>query len=306
MPRTLRAIAVVTDSTAYLPDEALDRVGRKGGADRLTTVPLHVAISGDQRREGLDVSSSAIVGALNSRRAAVTTSRPAPAEFAAVYRQLLDQGATGVVSVHISARLSGTYEAAVLAAAEFGDRVLVVDSHATGMGLGFCVLAALAAAIDGQDILAVRDAATVAIGRTTMVFYVDTLEFLRRGGRIGAASALLGTALSVKPILSVGPSGVLVRERVRTAGRALSRLADLAVEAAGESTVDVAIHHLASATRAEELAATLVERLGGQLRRSYLTEIGAAVAVHVGPGMVCAVVHRLDVTRQPDVAHQPG
>jgi DegV family protein with EDD domain len=294
MPRTLRAIAVVTDSTAYLPDEALDQAGSRRGVDRLTTVPLHVAISGDQRREGLDVASAAIVRALNSRRTAVTTSRPAPAEFAAVYRELLDRGAPGIVSVHLSARLSGTYEAAALAAAEFGDRVLVVDSHATGMGLGFCVLAALGAAVEGQDAMAVRDAVTAAIGRTTMVFYVDTLEFLRRGGRIGAASALLGTALSVKPILSVGPSGVLVRERVRTAGRALTRLADLAVEAAGESTVDIAVHHLDNPTRAEDLAATLVERLGGQLRRSYLTEIGPAVAVHVGPGMVCAVVHRLE------------
>lgn len=294
MRRTLRAIAVVTDSTAYLPDTALSRVGANGAADRLTTVPLHVVISGDQLREGLDVASPAVVRALDSRRTAVTTSRPPPAEIAAVYQRLLDQGATGVVSVHISARLSGTYDAAALAAAEFGDRVLVVDSHATGMGLGFCVLAALAAAGEGHDLAAVRDAATAAIGRTTMVFYVDTLEFLRRGGRIGAASALLGTALSVKPILSLGPSGVLVRERVRTAGRALTRLADLAVEAAGTSTVDIAVHHLASPARAEDLAAALVERLGSQLRHSYLTEIGPAVAVHVGPGMVCAVVHQLE------------
>jgi DegV family protein with EDD domain len=130
-----------------------------------------------------------------------------------------------------------------------------------------------------------------AAARTRTFFYVDTLEHLRRGGRIGAASALLGTALSVKPILHMVDGEIVVREKVRTASRALARLVDLAVEAAGESPVDIAVHHLAAPERAAELAAHLRQRLGDRMRVCYQTEIGAAVGAHVGPGLVSVVVH---------------
>jgi DegV family protein with EDD domain len=131
-----------------------------------------------------------------------------------------------------------------------------------------------------------------AVARTTTLFYVDTLEFLRRGGRIGAASALLGTALSVKPILHMAGGEIVVRDKVRTASRALARLVDLAVDAAGDCAVDVAVHHLAAPERAADLADRLAQRLGGRLRDQYLTEIGAVVGAHVGPGMTSIVVHR--------------
>src|SRR6266545_2376480 len=183
------------------------------------------------------------------------TSRSAPAELGKAYRGLFEAGASGVVSVHLSAQLSGTYESAVLAARDFGDLLAAID-------------------------------------RTTTLFYVDTLEFLRRGGRIGAASALLGTALAVKPILWVNEGVIVVRDKVRTASRALARLVDLAVEAAGESEVDIAVHHLAAAERAAGLADALANRLGERLRASYLTEVGAAVGAHVGPGLACVVVYR--------------
>jgi DegV family protein with EDD domain len=161
------------------------------------------------------------------------------------------------------------------------------------MGLGFPALAAARAAADGQSLDAVREAAAHAADHTTTLFYVDTLEFLRRGGRIGAASALVGTALSVKPLLHMTAEGIVVRDRVRTATRALARLADLAVEAARDSTVDLAVHHLAAPERAKALVETLVERLSGVVRNTYLTEVGGVVGAHVGPGMVAVVVHRV-------------
>jgi DegV family protein with EDD domain len=277
-------VAVVTDSTASLPPHL--------GA-RLTVVPLTVVVSGVQRREGVDIAGDEVVRALTARRTAITTSRPSPEQFIQVYRQLLRAGAPAVVSVHLSTALSGTYEAAQLAATEFADRVAVLDSHSTGMGLGFPALAAAEAAVAGGDISAVLAAASAAVGRTTALFYVDTLEFLRRGGRIGAAAALLGTALSVKPILHMAESGIVVKEKVRTASRALARLIDLAVDAAGESTVDVAIHHLAAAERAEAVADEVKDRLRVRLRAAYLTEVGPVIGTHVGPGMVAAVVCRL-------------
>jgi len=131
------------------------------------------------------------------------------------------------------------------------------------------------------------------VAATTAFFYVDTLEFLRRGGRIGAASALLGTALSVKPILHVADGAIAARDKVRTASRALHRLVELAVAAAGEDEVDVAVHHLSAAERAAEVSRDLAQRLGPRLRRQFTSEVGAAVAAHVGPGLVGVVVHRV-------------
>lgn len=278
-------IAVVTDSTAYLPAEV-------AGTHGLTIVPLTVVINGREGREGDEVSPADAARALSARRVAVFTSRPSPEQFAQTYRRLLDRGATGVVSIHLSAQLSGTVESAELAAADFGGLVEVVDAGSTGMGLGFPALAADAAAARGADLAQVRQAALDTIGRTRTFFYVDTLEFLRRGGRINAASALLGTALSVKPIMHVVEGGIALRDKVRTPSRGIARLADLAVEAAGDADVDVAVHHLAALTRAQHLADTLAARLGARLRDHYLTEIGAVVAAHVGPGLICVVVHQ--------------
>jgi DegV family protein with EDD domain len=278
-------VAVVTDSTAYLPTEL-------SGTYDLTVVPLTVVINGAEGLEGVQIQPAEVARALGARRSAVSTSRPAPSQFAAAYRRLLDAGADGIVSVHLSARLSGTYEAACLGAAEVGDRVRVVDSGTTGMGLGFAALAAAKAAADGHDLAAVHATAADHAARVSTLFYVDTLEFLRRGGRIGAAEALLGTALSVKPILHVRDGAIVVRDKVRTAGRALARLVDLAVEAAGDGDVDIAVHHLESPERAMALADAVTMRLGDRLRDCYVTEIGAVVAAHVGPGMAGVVIHR--------------
>jgi fatty acid kinase fatty acid binding subunit len=286
MTGTPERIAVVTDSTAYLPEALAAQAG-------LTVVPLTVVISGVAGLEGVDVTPADVAKALEARRVQVTTSRPAPEAFGQAYQELFDAGATGIVSVHLSAQLSGTHEAASLAADRFEGRVEVVDSCATGMGLGFPALAAAAAASAGKDLSEVRAVAVAAVDRTTTLFYVDTLEYLRRGGRIGAASALLGTALSVKPILRVSDRGIVVSDKVRTASRALARLVDLAVEAAGDGEVDVAVHHLVATERAEALRRALESRLGDRIRTSYATEVGAAVAAHVGPGLACVVVHRL-------------
>ncbi|KUL42499.1 DegV family protein [Actinoplanes awajinensis] len=280
-------IAVVTDSTAYLPAEL-------NGRYDLTIVPLTVVINGWDGLEGLEIFPAEVARALGARRTSVSTSRPAPSQFVDQYRRLLDAGADGVVSVHLSAKLSGTFEAAQLAAAEVGPQVRVVDSGTAAMGLGFPALAAAAAARQGQDLAGVYRTAVEHAARVSTFFYVDTLEFLRRGGRIGAASALLGTALSVKPILHVADGAVVVRDKVRTAGRALSRLVDLAVEAAGPGEADIAVHHLGTPERASALVDAVTMRLGDRLRDCYLTEVGAVVAAHTGPGLAGVIVHRRD------------
>jgi DegV family protein with EDD domain len=275
-------VAVVTDSTSSLPDGLAARRG-------IRVVPLEVRLGSLVGQEGVDIDTAQLCAALADRRLDVQTSRPAPAEFAARYRAALDEGASAVVSVHLSRELSGTWEAARLAAAEIGDdRVRVVDSRAACMGLGYAVLAAADAAEAGEPVDEVVAAASDVAARCRMFFSLDSLERLRRGGRIGAAAALFGTALAVKPLLHVAQGRILPLEKVRTTARAAQRLVELAAAAAGEGPVDLAVQHLAAATRAEDLAARLRERM--DVARLLVSEVGAVIGAHVGTGLLGVVV----------------
>jgi len=278
------AVAVVTDSTAYLPDAS--------SLPPLTVVPLTVVVGGRAALEGVEVSPFEPAGPSGR----VTTSRPSVDLFSRTYQDLFASGATGIVSIHLSGRLSGTVSTARLAAADFGDRVAVVDAHSTGMGLGFPAMAAQQAATAGGDLATVTAAAHSAVGRTRTYFCVDTLDHLRLGGRIGEAAAIRDTALAVKPILAVSAEGVIVIDRVRTAGRAVQRLAELVVSAVDGGLIDLAIHHVAVPERAEALLAAIVHRLGERLRHRYVTEMGAVVAAHVGPGALGVIVYRYPQT----------
>ncbi len=276
-------VAVVTDSTAYLPSGVAER-------RRIRVVPLEVRLGDRVGREGVDITAGELATALADRHLDVQTSRPAPAEFAAAYRAALDGGADAVVSVHLSRELSGTWEAARLAAEEVGaDRVRVVDSRAAAMGLGYAVLAAADAADSGADGAAVEAAAAGVAARCRVYFCVDTLERLRRGGRIGAAAALLGTALSVKPLLHVSDGRIVPLEKVRTTARAAARLVELAVRAAGSGPVDLAVHHLDAEERAQDLADRLRERLP-RATRLLVSEVGAVIGAHAGTGLLGVVV----------------
>jgi DegV family protein with EDD domain len=277
-------VVVVTDSTAYLPDGVADKHG-------IGVVPLHVVLGLHSGAEGTEVSPADVASALTERRVDVSTSRPTPSEFVTAYRAC---DAPCVVSVHLSGALSGTVEAARLAAADVGAEgidVRVVDAGTIAMGLGFAVIAAAEAATGGADIDIVVAAAQAAAAGTTTLFYVDTLEHLRRGGRIGAAAALFGTALAVKPLLHVVDGRIAPLEKVRTASKALARLEAIAVGVAGDDAVDIAVHHLAAADKAAALAARLRERVHG-LQSIYVSEVGAVVGAHVGPGLLGVVVSR--------------
>ena len=222
--------------------------------------------------------------------ASVSTSRPSPHAFATAYADLAAIGVSAVVSIHISAGLSGTVDAARLAAAEAPLPVHVVDSRSTAMGLGFPVLAAAEAAAADASVEAVVEAATAAAGRTHVRFYVASLEALRRGGRIGQAAALVGSALAVKPLLQVEDGRITLLEKVRTASKAIARLEDLVIADAGADAVDLAVHHLGELQRAEEMADRLRARLAGA-QTAYVSEVGAVVAAHVGLGLLGVVVH---------------
>lgn len=275
-------VALVTDSTAYLP---ADVVARK----RIRVVPLHVRVGGTEFDEGIDITTTALAEALRAFTP-VSTSRPSPMAFLDAYRSAAAQGATGVVSVHISSQMSGTAESAALAAVDSPIPVRVVDSRTMGMAMGYAVLSAAAAAGEGVGL---DDVAAVALRRAesaTVLFYVDTLEYLRRGGRIGAASRLLGSAFAIKPLLSLQDGRIQPVEKVRTAARALSRLEEMAAASAERAeAVDIAVHHLDASGRATELA----ERLQAKVLNAgevLLVELGAVVGAHVGPGTIAVAV----------------
>ena len=205
---------------------------------------------------------------------------------------LAAEGATAIVSVHLSAEMSGTFESAQLAAQEAPVPVVAVDTRQVGLATGYAALSAAGVAASGGSLDDVAAAATARAEAASSLFYVDTLEYLRRGGRIGAAAALLGGALAVKPLLQIADGRVESLERVRTSNRALARLEELAVEAAGEVEVDVAVAHLANPDRAEQLTAKLQERLAENLgdREVRCGELGAVLGAHVGPGMIAVCV----------------
>jgi DegV family protein with EDD domain len=276
-------VAVVTDSTAYLPVGLAEERG-------IRVVALEVRLGDRVGREGIDIDAAELSAALADRHLDVQTSRPTPAEFAACYRAALDNGADEVVSVHLSRELSSTWDAARMAAEEVRpERVHVVDSRSAAMGLGYAVLAAADAAQVGAPGAEVAAAAEAVAARCRLFFSVETLDRLRRGGRIGAAAALVGTALAVKPLLHVVQGQIVPLEKVRTTARAAQRLVDLAVWAAGDGPVDLAVHHLAAATRAEEVAARLRERLP-HVARLLVSEVGAVIGAHVGLGLLGVVV----------------
>ncbi|HZV25024.1 MAG TPA: DegV family protein [Acidothermaceae bacterium] len=275
------AVAVVTDSTAYLPSGSAALLG-------VQVVPLQVIVGGVVRAEGEEIGPSEVAAVLH-RGHSVSTSRPSPSLFAAAYHRAFGAGATSIVSVQLSAAMSGTVDAARLAAADVGGDIRVIDSRSVGMGMGFAVLAAADAAVAGADVEAVVETVTQTLGRTQAIFYVDTLEYLRRGGRIGAARALVGSALAVKPLLCLRNGRIEPLERVRTASRAIARLEELAVLMAADEPVSIAVHHLDASPRAAQVVEALETRLpkAGDI---ITTEVGAVVGAHTGPGMLAIVV----------------
>lgn len=278
-------VAVVTDSTASLPDAVLAEHG-------IVVVPLQVVVDAVEHTEGVDIDGPALAAVLRAGRR-VTTSRPAPQDFARTYSDLAATGVEAIVSVHLSGEVSGTVESARLAARDAPVPVTCVDSLQVGIGTGYAALAAVRAVEAGGG-AAEAAAAAEACGRASRAYlYVDTLEHLRRGGRVSALGALLGSALAVKPLLLVADGSITPLEKVRTTARALERLHDLVVARWQEHPdSDVAVQHLDSPGRAAEVAARLEQSRppGAPSRPVAVAEVGAVLGAHVGPQMIAAVV----------------
>ena len=267
-----RLIALVSDSTS-VDQEMAKRLD-------VIVVPLKVVIGASSYDEGAAASPESVAAALE-QRSPVSTSRPAPEAFLREYEKAAKAGAEAIVSIHLSGEVSGTYESAELAGRDASIPVVTVDSRHLGMGTGFAVEAAAAALDAGASAETAADVARERAAATTALFYVDTLEFLRRGGRVGVAAALVGSALAVKPLLKVEDGRIVPLEKVRTSGKALIRLEELAVTAAGRQPVDIAVSHLANAERADMLARRLREQVH-DVHDLVVNQVGAVIGARVG------------------------
>lgn len=273
--------AVVCDTTAYLPSEVI--------AERaIQTVSLYVSVDDHQEAEAEVTDYADFYARLRASESGATTSQPSVGDFLAVYKPLLDAGKE-IVSVHISGEISGTVEAAkqarerLVAEGKGGERIHVFDSRSACGGMGLSALAAAAAARAGGDAEAALARARQAREELKMWFAIDTLEYLRRGGRIGGAAAWIGSALKIKPILTLEEE-ITPIERVRTRARSIERLRDYARQR-HESGADAwVVQHIQDFDTANALIDDCREIFGCE--PVFVSEIGPVIGAHVGPGLL--------------------
>jgi DegV family protein with EDD domain len=280
-------VAVVTDSTADLPRDLVEGLG-------IRVVPLSVSFGTETFISGITIDAATFYDRLAREAQLPTTSQPAPAWFEEAYADCVDDGIEAVVSVHCSAALSGTVSLAQDRARRAGLPVEVIDSRLVGGSLGLAVLAGHRIATRGGSAEEVAGTIRGVCEHVESLVVVDTLDFLKRGGRLTGAQALVGRALQVKPLLHLVDGRVEVKERARTWSRALERLAVAAEARAGGGPVDVVVAHAVAPERAAEVWSVLEQRV--ELGERLETLMGPVVGTHVGPGAVGVAIAPAGVT----------
>ncbi len=277
-------IKIVTDSTAYLPEEVMQRYG-------IHVIPLNVLFGESTYKEGRDISYVQFYSMLAQAAELPTTSQPSMGEFYELYSNLVRDGSE-IISIHISSKISGTVDSALMACKELPEaKISVVDSLSTAIGLELMVIAAAEAVAAGRSRAEVVSMVERMAKEMRLFFVVDTLEYLQKGGRIGGAAALLGSLLSMKPILCLKDGRVEALGKVRTKRKAVKRILDLMVDEWGSETpVRVAVAHALAPDEGQELMEQAKSCLN--CTACYLAQIGPVIGTHTGPGAlglaVCA------------------
>jgi DegV family protein with EDD domain len=268
-------IAILTDTSAYLPDDLLQQYD-------IHVIPLIVIFGEETLLDVEDIDITEFHRRLSEGPIHPSTTQPNPEDFIAIFDKLAEDY-DGIVATHLSSDLSGTINSALVAAEQF-DRVpvRVIDSRSTTMGLGQAVLAAAKAAAEGKSIDEIEKASREVCEKVKVLFVVDTLEYLHKGGRIGGASRLLGTALGLKPLLHLNDGRVDALEKVRTKRKAVDRMLELAGEYSNGQPVNISVLHAAVPEEAEALKATVIERF--EVKDLHVTDLSPAIATHAGPG----------------------
>lgn len=273
-----RKVAVVMDSTANLSPEVL-------AENELETIPLNLIWSGESYRDGIDITTDEFYERLANSSEMPTTSQPSVGDFHELYTRVAET-ADSIVCVTLSSGISGTYASAIGAADLMeGYPVEVVDSLSASVGHGFIAVAAAQAAQAGADFQEVAQAARDLVPKMDVFFAVDTLEYLHRGGRIGGASFMIGSALSIKPVLQLADGLIDSMARVRTKKKALAYLADLAVERyQGHEGIHLAVIDAVAPDESRMLGEVLQKRLN-PVELVY-GELSPVIGTHTGPGTV--------------------
>lgn len=275
-------IAVVTDSTADLPSELVRRHG-------IHVIPLTVAFGDRTYRDGVDLSADEFLQMMAESPVRPTTSQPSPEVFTTLYRQLAETH-EAVVSIHISAKLSDTVQSATLAARTVADEipVTVIDSDSVTMGCGMLAITAATMAARDAPISAIKDRVTEEAAYMDIIFMVESLEALRRGGRIGRAAAMLGTVLDLKPILRLTQGEISPLERTRTRRRAIRDMVDYVKRQDGVRRICTVY------TGQPDEARNLLREFDLLVPRDgmFVTTLGPVIATHVGPGVIGFIFER--------------
>lgn len=276
-------IKIVTDSTSDIPRDVLEAHG-------IELVPLKVHFGSDTYHDGVDIHAEEFYRKLAESPELPTTSQPSPVDFMEVYKKLADTPDTAIISVHLSAAFSGTYQSAMLAKSLLEDqiRIEIVDSKSASYGLGMLAIAAAEAARAGKSAEEILELLQKLRRETRLYFIVDTLEYLQKGGRIGKAAALVGSLLNLKPILTIDDGGeVAPVDKIRGSKKAQARIIELLKKDFDGVTVDICIAHSVARERAEELFALVSGAL--QVRNHTYTELGPVIGTHVGPGTLAVI-----------------
>jgi DegV family protein with EDD domain len=275
-------VKIVTDSSAHLTMEDRHKYN-------IEVVPLHVLFGSQDYRDEVDLPTAQFYHLLPTAKEHPTTSQPSAGEFVQVYHPLMEAGRE-IVSVHLSSKLSGTYASACAAREQLETQfkkampISIVDTLSVSMGLGLIVLAAAQAAKAGMSRDEIVAAVNALIPKLNIIFVLDTLEYLKRGGRIGGARALLGSLLNVKPMLEVAHGVVEPLEQPRSRAKALKRAIDIMDERVAGKPVHVAVLHAQAPDDAAVLENEVRSRF--QCKETYLTQIGASIGTHTGPSAV--------------------
>jgi DegV family protein with EDD domain len=276
---------IITDSTANIPSAIVQQLG-------IHVVPLTVLWGKDVYRDQVDITSAQLYARLRTAKEMPSTSQVSPEEFQRVFAPLVQAGSS-ILGIFISGGLSGTVESALQAKASFPDaKIQIIDSRNTVMALGFPVLAAARAVMEGAELEEAAAIAQRTIANSGVMFMVDTLDFLHRGGRIGGAQHLIGTALNMKPLLEVQDGRVESVERIRTKAKAKDRMLELLRDRiGGRSPLRLSPLHVDAESDGLELQRLVQERF--QPVENILVEASPIIGIHVGPGTV-GVVYSID------------
>ena len=274
-------IGFVTDSTAYLPDDLVTKHG-------IEVVPVRVVISGTSFAEGVEVSPDDVATAFRAGKS-VSTSRPNSSEFISTYQRMFDAGYDTIVSVHLSSALSGTSEAARLAVAKTGLPVHVIDSGTIGMAMGNAICSAAQLAQSDASLTEVLSHLEKQCQTSKVLFHVNSLDYLRRGGRISKLQNRIGSALSLRPLLKIENGEIAVQELVRTNERAIARLTELALNNSSETT-KFAILHVVAPEKAQQIASAIsAKQPQAEVR---VLPAGAVISAHLGPRSIAICINQ--------------